>query len=118
MDYGSRFDFSNKQVSYFFSLNSASLVVSPCRLFKCVFLSFILTGLESQPTLTPIEDATALTERHFMQALQQMNLWQTRALEATSEGYETMTVSSTPLCEVMTEIMLTLNSFCVTVKTE
>ena len=67
----------------------------------------VLTGVESQPKLTPVEDATALTEWRFMQALQQMKLWQPRGLEATSEGYETMTVSSTPLCEVMSQIVLT-----------
>ena len=70
-------------------------------------------GVESQPKLTPVEDATALTEWRFMQTLQQMNLWQPLGLETRSEGYETMTVSSTPLCEVMMQIVLTLISLYV-----
>ena len=52
-----------------------------------------------------------------MQALQQMKLCQPRLLEARSEGYETMTVSSTPLCEVIMQIVLSLYSYYVTHKT-
>ena len=64
-----------------------------------------MTGVESQPKLVLFEDATALSELRVMQALQQTNLRQQHRFEARSEGYETMTMSSTPLCEVMMQIV-------------